>query len=122
MISCAVASASSRVPTAGRFQFVTRRNGGVARHVAAGVGQPQLAPRLGQLARQRRRLAEQEALAERGAERARGGQLLLGVDALGEHQRLAALALRADRADDPRDVGGRRARCRRRRSSLITSG
>ena len=78
----------------------------LARQVAAGVGQPQLAPGLGQLARQRRRLAEQVALAERGAERARGGELLLGVDALGQHQRLAALALRADRADDPRDVRG----------------
>ena len=104
MISPAVRSASSREPRAGRFQFVTRRNGGSPREVAAGVGQPQLAAGLGERAGQRRGLAEQEALAELGAERARGRQLLLGVDALGEHERLPALALGADRADDPRDV------------------
>ena len=63
----------------------------LAGEVAAGVGQPQLAAGLGERAGQRRGLAEQEALAELGAERARGRQLLLGVDALGEHQRLAAL-------------------------------
>ena len=76
----------------------------VAGGVAARGGQAQLPPGLGERAGQRGGLAEQEALAELGAERARGGELLLGVDALGEHERLAVLALGADRADDPRDV------------------
>ena len=105
MISPAVASASSAAAGGGALPVRDAAERRLAGEVAAGVGQPQLAPGLGERAGQRRGLAEQEALAELGAERARGGELLLGVDALGEHERLAALALSPDRADDPRHVG-----------------
>ena len=120
MISPAVRLGQRRASRRGRFQFVTRLNGG------SPAGSPPEAvrrscARLGERARQRGGRAEQEALAELGAERARGGELLLGVDALGEHERLRR-SLSEPTAPTIRAMSSGARSCRRRRSSLMTSG
>ena len=53
---------------------------------------------------QRRRLAEQVALTQRRARGARGRELLVGVDPLGQHRRHPLLGLGADGGHDPGDV------------------
>ena len=85
------------VAARGRRQFVTRSHGVGPNGSPAPPGSRSGRPAGGSGSGSAAGRAEQVALAERRAERARGGELLLGVDPLRQHRRVAALAPRRRR-------------------------